>query len=124
MTKTVSSNCEEQQPSASRDADYLTSTDSSNYKITEGDLNDLISDLKILKIKAEHLVSVLKQCNLLHHSAKVTKFRTRDREFEQFLKTVASFIYCKDIVGPMDATHMGHIPEHWRLFIDASKNKS
>ena len=33
----VSSNSEEQQPSASRDADYLPSTDSSNHKITEGD---------------------------------------------------------------------------------------
>jgi len=29
---------EEQQPSASRDADYLPSTDSSNHKITEGEL--------------------------------------------------------------------------------------
>ena len=84
----VSSNCEEQQPSASRDADYLTSTDSSNYKITEGGLNDLISDLKIPKNKAELLASVLQQCNLLHHSVKVTKFRTRNQEFEQFLKTV------------------------------------
>jgi len=30
----VSSNSEEQQPSASRDADYLPSTDSSNHKTT------------------------------------------------------------------------------------------
>jgi len=32
----VSSNSEEQQPSASRDADYLPSTNSSTHKITEG----------------------------------------------------------------------------------------
>ena len=42
----VSSNSEGQQPSAVRDAEYLPSTDSSNHKITEGELNDLIRDLK------------------------------------------------------------------------------
>ena len=36
---------EEQQPSISRDADFLPSTDIFNYKITEGDLSDLIRDL-------------------------------------------------------------------------------
>ena len=45
----VSSNSEEQQPSASRDADYVPSTDSSNHKITEGKLNDLIRDIKLSK---------------------------------------------------------------------------
>ena len=35
-------NSEEQQPSASRDADYLPSTDFSNHNITEGELNNLI----------------------------------------------------------------------------------
>jgi len=82
----VSSNSEEQQPSASRDADYLPSTDSSNHKITEGELNDLIRDLKLPKNTAELLASRLQQCNLLHHSVKVT-FRTRNQEFEQFFKT-------------------------------------
>jgi len=52
----VSSNSEEQQPSASRDADYLPRTDSSNHKITEGELNDLIRVLELPKNKAELLV--------------------------------------------------------------------
>ena len=43
----VSSNSEEQQPSASRDADYFPSTNSSKHKITEGDLNDLIRDFEL-----------------------------------------------------------------------------
>jgi len=47
----VSSNCEKQQLSASRDADYLASTDSSIHKITEGELSDLIRDLKLPKNK-------------------------------------------------------------------------
>ena len=36
----VSSNSEEQQPSASRDADSLPSTDFSNHKNTEGECNE------------------------------------------------------------------------------------
>jgi len=53
----VSSNSKEQQPSASRDADYLPSTDFSNHKITEGELSDLIMDLKLTINKAELLAS-------------------------------------------------------------------
>ena len=77
----VSSNSDEQQPSASRDTNYLLSTGSSNHKITEGELNDLIRDLELPKNEAELLASKLQQWNLLRHSVKVT-FRTRNQEFE------------------------------------------
>ena len=65
----VSSNSKEQQPSASRDAEYLPSTDPSNHKITEGELNDLIRDLELPKNKAELLESSLQQWNLLWKSS-------------------------------------------------------
>jgi hypothetical protein len=61
----VSSNSEEQQPSASRDAGYFPSTGSSNHNGTEGELNNLIRDLKLPKNKAELLASRLQQWNLL-----------------------------------------------------------
>jgi hypothetical protein len=64
----VSSNSEEQQPSASRDANYLPSTDFLNHKITEGELNNLIKDLKLPKNKEKLLASRLQQWKLLHHS--------------------------------------------------------
>jgi len=117
----ASSNNEEQQPSASRDADYVPSTDSSHHMITEGELNDLIRDLKLPKNKAELLASRLQQWNVLHHSMKVTTFCARNHEFEQFFKTVGYFTYCKDTDGLMDAMHMRHNPEQWQLFTDASK---
>jgi len=41
----VSSNSGEQQQSASRDSDYLPSTDSSNHKIREGERKDLLREL-------------------------------------------------------------------------------
>ena len=47
----VSSNSEEQQASSSRDANNLPSTDFSNHKITEGEIDDLIRDLKLPKIR-------------------------------------------------------------------------
>jgi len=62
----VSSNSGEQQPSASRDADYLPSTDSCNHNITEGERNDFIRDFELPKNKAEFLASMLQQWNLLH----------------------------------------------------------
>jgi len=111
--ESVSSNSEEQQPSASRDADCLSSTDSFNHKITEGELNDLIRDLELPKNKAELLASMLQQWNLLHHSVKVTTFLTRSQEFEQIFKTVGYFTYCKDTDGLMDAMHMRHSVEQW-----------
>jgi len=55
----VSSNSEEHQPLASRDVDYLPSTDSSNHKITEGEITDLIRDHELPKNKAELLASRL-----------------------------------------------------------------
>ena len=116
-----SSNSKEQQSSVSRDADYLPSRNSSNYNITEGESNDLIKDLELPKNKAELLASRLQQWNFLHHSVKVTTFRTRNQEVRQFFKTIGYFTYCKDNDGLMDAMHKGHSPEQWRLFIDASK---
>ena len=68
-----SSNSEEQQPSASRDAEHLPSTGSSNHKITEGELNGLIRDLELPKKMAELWASKLLQWNLLLHSAPETK---------------------------------------------------
>jgi len=74
----ISSNSEEQQPSPSRDADYLPSTDSFNHKITEDEFKDLIRDLELSKNKAELLASRLQQWNLLHHYVNV-RFRTRNQ---------------------------------------------
>ena len=62
-TDIVSSNSEEHQPSAARDAGFLASTDSSNHKTTEGSLSDLIRHLVLSKTKAE--LSGLQQWNFI-----------------------------------------------------------
>jgi len=66
----VSSNSEEEHPSASRDTDYLPSTVSSKHKIKEGELNDLNRGFELVKINAEIVAPCLQQWNLLHHSVK------------------------------------------------------
>ena len=81
----------------------------------------LQDEIELPKNKVDLLASRLQQWNLLHHSVKVTTFRTRNQEFEQFFKIVGYFTYCKDIDGLMDVMHMRHGPEQWRLFIDDSK---
>ena len=93
-----------------------TSTDNSKHKITEGELNDLIRNLELPKNKAELLASRLQHWNLQHHSEKATTFRTIKQEFEQFFKNVGYFTYWKNTDGLMDAKHMRHRPEQWRLF--------
>jgi hypothetical protein len=82
----VSSNNEEQQPSASRDADYVPSTDSFHHTTPEGKLNDLIRGLELQKNKAELLASNLQQWNLLQHSVDVTTFRTETTNAGNSLK--------------------------------------
>jgi hypothetical protein len=47
----VSSNSEEHQPSASRDAVYFLNTNSSNFMITKCELSNLIGDLEFPKIR-------------------------------------------------------------------------
>jgi len=74
----VSSNSEKQQPSPSRDADYLPSTDSSNHKITEGGLNDLIRDLELPKNKAE-LFAAMVFTTPLHESGNISHQKSRIR---------------------------------------------
>ena len=51
----VFTNSEKQQRLASREADYLPSTDSSNHKITEGKRNNLLRKLELPENKAELL---------------------------------------------------------------------
>ena len=87
--ESVSSNSEKQQPSASRNADYLPITESSNHEIKEGELNDLTRHLELPNNKVERLASSLQQWNLLHHSVKVTSFRTRNQVFERFLVPIS-----------------------------------
>ena len=70
VVDSVSSNGEEMQASASRDADILPSRGSSKHKITEGVLIDLNSGFEFSKYKAEVLASRLKEWNLLQYSVK------------------------------------------------------
>jgi len=67
VVDSVSSNGEEMQASASRDADILPSRGSSKHKITEGEHNYLNRDFELLKPNAELVASCLQQWNLLHH---------------------------------------------------------
>lgn len=91
------------------------------HLIHQGELNDLVRDLKLSKKQAELLGSRLKGWNLLHTDTKVCFFRNRQEEFQDFYSEENSLVYCNNICSVMNALHHEHNSTDWRLFIDSSK---
>ena len=91
------------------------------HLINESELNDLVRDLDLPKVKAEQLISKSKQWNLLQSGVNVYGFRTRQQSFAQFFSMKGELVYCTDVDGIMLELGNSHKPEEWRLFIDSSK---
>jgi hypothetical protein len=51
---------------------------------------------------------------------KVTAFRFRQKDFEQFFRTQGELSACKNVEGLMAAMNIRYNSEEWRLFIDSS----
>ena len=67
------------------DPTFETSTSSCEpHLLTQGELNDIVRDLKLFKTQAELLGSRLKGRNLLQRDTKVCFFRNRQEEFQDF----------------------------------------
>ena len=84
-------------------------------------LNDLVRDLGLSKVKAELLSSRLKQWNLLEASTKITFYRQRQEELSSFFTTKNALCFCNNISALIESLGFQHVPEEWRLFIDACK---
>ena len=70
-----SKECSISEPCTSRNEEFGITT--KPHLINESELNDLVRDLDLPKVKAELLASRLKQWNLLQSGVKVCSFRTR-----------------------------------------------
>ena len=88
---------------------------------TQGELNDLIRDLKLSKKQAELLGSRLRGWNLLQKDSEVCFFRNHQEEFQDFYSEENDFVYCNNICAVMDVLDHEHKTTEWRLFIDSSK---
>ena len=68
----------------------------------QGELNDLVRDLKLSKKQAERLGSSLRRWNLLQKDIKVCFFRNRQEEFHYFYSEENDLVYCNNTRAVMD----------------------
>lgn len=90
------------------------------HLISQGELNDLVRDLKLTKDQSELLASRLRGWQLLQPNVKITSFRKRHYELSSFFSQNGDLVYCNDINGLMSELGREHLPQEWRLFIDSS----
>ncbi|KAI6651918.1 hypothetical protein LOD99_4797 [Oopsacas minuta] len=88
----------------------------------QAELNDLIRDLDLWKESSELLASRLKEKSLLHQGTKVTLYRYREQEFQQYFCEKNGLVFCPNVEGLLPAMGVpNYNPSDWRLFIDSSK---
>ncbi|KAI6652494.1 hypothetical protein LOD99_7508 [Oopsacas minuta] len=64
----------------------------------------------------------LKEKNLLHQGTKVTLYRYREHEFQQYFCERNGLVFCPNVEGPLLAMGVpNYNPSDWRLFIDSFK---
>ncbi|XP_066198436.1 uncharacterized protein [Saccopteryx leptura] len=91
-------------------------------QFSQPELNDLVRDLGLSKKAAELLASRLQEKNVLHRSAKVSRFRKREQIFVDFFSEDKHVVYCHDISSLLSQLGITtYSPTEWRLFLDSSK---
>ena len=103
------------------DPPYEPSTSKEPHLLTQGDLNDLVRDLKLSKKQAELLGSRLSDWNLLSCNTKITYFRNRNDELKPYFSQSGNLVYCNDVCAVMNLLNFEYDSSQWRLFIDSSK---
>uniref|UniRef100_A0A1B0CSA1 Uncharacterized protein n=1 Tax=Lutzomyia longipalpis TaxID=7200 RepID=A0A1B0CSA1_LUTLO len=110
------------------DTSYTDSSESDKVPkpipFTQYELNDLVRDLYLSKKKAEVLGSRLAEKNLTEKEVKITFYRNRHIEFDEFFTEEVLFIYCCNISGLINKLGATYHPNEWRLFIDGSTKKN
>ena len=104
---------------------YSVATCSSNVGVrtmNQSDLNDLVNDLNLSKRQSELLASRLKERHFLEEDVHITFYRQRQKAFENFFGEENGLLYCHDVGAVLVALGHSHVPNEWRLFIDASKS--
>ncbi|XP_017490682.1 PREDICTED: uncharacterized protein LOC108378884 [Rhagoletis zephyria] len=84
-------------------------------------LNDLCRDFNLSKEKSELLASRLQERGYLESETKVTYFRNRSKQFEQYFSKTDDFCYCNNVNAMFAAFGENHNSDEWRIFIDGSK---
>lgn len=85
------------------------------------ELNDLVRDLNLPKIKAELLGSRLKSKNLLLPETQFSWYRHREKELVPYFSEKGNLVYCNNIKEIMNFYGILYNASEWRFFIDSSK---
>jgi len=91
------------------------------HLLTQGDLNDIVRDLKLSKKQAELLDCRLKGWNLLRQDTKMCFYHGRHEEFKDFFSQKDGVVFCNDVCSVMEVLGHEYNPDQWRLFTDSSK---
>ena len=104
-----------------KDPDFLSSASESPHKLTQNELNDLVRDFELPKVKAKLLACEMKQWKCLDEGMKITLYCYRQKNLEEFFTMEGTQVECKNVDGLFRALNMSHCSNEWRLFIDSSK---
>ncbi|CAH0547602.1 unnamed protein product [Brassicogethes aeneus] len=106
-------------------SEYVPEPSASNQPIliTQSKLDEIVAKLELTQRKSEMLASFFKSNNLLATGTKVTAYRNRKEQFNNFftVNVEKTFAHCHDILSLMNKMDIRYRPGDWRLFIDSSK---
>jgi len=103
------------------DPDFQGPASESPHKLTQNELNDVVRDLQLPKVKAELLTSRMKQWKYVDEGVKITLHCYHQKNLEVFFTMEGTLVACKYVDGLFNALNMRHCSDEWRLFIDSSK---
>ena len=87
------------------------------HLITQPELNDLVRDLTLTKQQSELLASRLGEWNLLDVDVRISSFRKRSSDLEQYFAMENNLCFCKDIPGLFDCLDLIYDPSQWRFLL-------
>ena len=91
-----------------KDLDFQRPASESPHQLTQNELHDLVRDLDLPKVKAELLASRMKQWKYLDEGVKITLYRYRQKNLEEFFTMKGTLVACKDVDGLFEALNMSH----------------
>lgn len=86
-------------------------------RIHQAELNDLLCELDLPKIKTQFLGSWVHQSNLLQKDVKNSCYRKRQWRFSKYFSMDSDLVFSNDIQGLLEMIHVQYKPEQGRLFI-------
>jgi hypothetical protein len=80
---------------------YSHTESQSTHPLTQSELNDVVRDLGLPKVKAELVGSRLKEKSLLADGTSMCWYRSREQEFTSYCSQDGDLVQCCDIPGLM-----------------------